>query len=66
MSHITLHQRMLEVKNRWSIAERKRRADMARRRCAELLARYESAHQDPNSYWAAGAMTPADVARIAG
>jgi len=66
MSHATLRQRMQEVRKRWTVAERKRRSQAARRRCAALLARFDATPQDPNTFWAAGAMSLSDVARIAG
>lgn len=67
MADSTLVKRTQAVRSRWSEAEKRRRAAVARRRCAALLARFnESERNSAARFWAAGAMSLDDVARIAG
>jgi hypothetical protein len=66
MSHETLQRRMQEVRRSWSTMERRQRAEVSRRRCAALLAKFDTPAEDPLAVWAAGAMSLSDIARIAG
>lgn len=60
-------QRRLHGLNRqWSASERHRRARIARKRCAQLLAQLDGDSNEKLSMWCGGAMSPLDVARIAG
>lgn len=67
MSQSWIQRRTTRLQQRWTDAERRRRAEVARRRCAALLARFAMPATDDNlAVWAGGAMSLSDVARIAG
>ncbi len=66
MSPTCIRRRTTRVRHQWSVAERKRRAQVSWRRCTELLNRLEVQPLDTLTVWAGGAMSLSDVARIAG
>lgn len=66
MSRPSIRRRASSIRQQWSSTERKRRAEISRRRCADLLASFEVQANENASLWAGGAMTISDLARIAG
>lgn len=65
MSPQSLQQRTVHVRQEWSDKERRLRAEVARIRCAQLLAKCDPELTEDLALWAGGAMTVADIARIA-
>ncbi len=66
MTATNVRRRMTELRQHWTPAERKRREQISRRRCAELLAILDRSGVEASHLWAGGAMTVSDLARIAG